>query len=116
MIGDPAASARRGTMLANRIAWYAARHGIALPSVLGNARLGLVGTVRVTGELPLVFTDRVRTNLEDQGEALVASFNESDISAHIEFKSGQSAASFDALIVNGVLGDASLVLATPRTT
>ena len=45
-------------MLAQRIAQLAERLGIPLPRVVGQARLGLAGTIRVTRTVPLIFTPR----------------------------------------------------------
>lgn len=47
-------------MLEKRIAQLAERLGIPMPRVVGQARLGLAGTIRFTQTVPLLFSQRVR--------------------------------------------------------
>ncbi len=77
-------------MLAQRIAQLAERMGIALPRIVGPARLGLAGTIRVTEPVPLIF-------IRDDGqiaehdptltrEALVDGLNGSDVWTWLEVR------------------------------
>lgn len=57
-------------MLAHRIAVLAVRMGIPLPTVIGNARLGLAGSIRVSDPVPLLVTSQAHMLLADVDRAL----------------------------------------------
>lgn len=102
-------------MLANRIAWYAARHGIDLPQVIGQARLGLLGTVRVTGGIPLVLSNRVSGEQGDGGAALLAGLNGHDTWALVEHREAKAPEALEPLIRHASLEETSIVLSAGET-
>lgn len=81
-------------MLAQRIALLAERLGIPLPRVVGQARLGLAGTIRITLAVPLIFTPRADEQIAevDPGltrSALIDSMNATHVWTWLEVRSGE---------------------------
>lgn len=81
-------------MLAQRIALLAERLGIPLPRVVGQARLGLAGTIRVTRTVPLLFTPRADEQIAeiDPGlnrPALIDSMNATHVWTWLEVRSSE---------------------------
>jgi hypothetical protein len=69
-------------MFVQRIALLAARLGIPVPSIAGNARLGLAGTIRVTEPIPLVFRPSLREELASDGvdlDSFIRQMNVEDV-------------------------------------
>jgi hypothetical protein len=78
-------------MLVQRIALLAERLGIPLPRVVGQTRLGLSGTIRVTQAVPLIFTPRAEEQIAeiDPGisrDALVDAMNASHVWTWMEVR------------------------------
>lgn len=57
-------------MLVQRIALLAERLGIPLPRVVGQTRLGLAGTIRVQGPIPVTCSPRVAERIKELDQAL----------------------------------------------
>src|SRR5262249_3792885 len=83
-------------MIGHRISALAAAQGVPIPSILGNAQLGLTGTVQTSEAIALLFpTERADAMIAkvvpgQGGRAwLVKHLNQSDVWTWLEFKDKQ---------------------------
>lgn len=82
------------SMLTTRIALLAERLGIPLPRIVGQAKLGLMGSVRVTPPIPLIFTKRVIEQLREREPSLtpdmvVDAMNATHVWAWLQVRDGE---------------------------
>lgn len=82
------------SMLTTRIALLAERLGIPLPRIAGHARLGLMGSVRVTQPIPITFTPRVVEQLRKRDlpltpDAVVDAMNATHVWVWLQIRDGE---------------------------
>lgn len=82
------------SMLTTRIALLAERLGIPLPRIAGQARLGLMGSIRVTQPIPLTFTQRVVEQLRKRDlpltpDAVVDAMNATHVWTWLQIRDGE---------------------------
>lgn len=82
------------SMLTIRIALLAEQLGIPLPRIAGQARLGLMGSIRVTQSIPLTFTPRVVEQLSKRDppltpDAVVDTMNATHVWTWLQVRDGE---------------------------
>ncbi|WP_437316321.1 AAA domain-containing protein [Sorangium sp. So ce385] len=100
-------------MLTHRIARHAASQGVLLPALEPPFHVGLAGSLRIDGEIPLVLTNSARNALYASGAVLDQLLNEAgQVLTAVQLKDTRGAPPLEPLLAGEALPDGYALLLT----